>query len=236
MINTQNKSTDSTADKDSSIKLSVTEGRESGLTRPRKVNKALIPNPAVVDTNLAHQHPQPLPKLQSERPQQGVQAIHLPSRNKTVHIATHFDSSSGNEIILWSDVLVVFRGALYLQHGTKVIPFLKGNDFRDLDPLRIACVPEITLDIVLEDAPTDSGTHSPSPQQKPLELPEESPQEVPQTPAVSRGRNPHGHMELAMANYSHMEAPRTDLRGPHICSNNNEDNSVSVSPSRQSVV
>ncbi|KAF9137794.1 hypothetical protein BGX30_009883 [Mortierella sp. GBA39] len=216
MTNTQNKSRDSTADKDSSIRLSVAGDREPGPTRARKANQALTLNPAVVDTNLAHQHPQPIPKLQSERPQQGVQAIHLPSRNKTVHIATHFDSSSGNEIILWSDVLVVFRDALYLQDGTKVIPFLKGNDFRDLDPLRIACVPEVTLDIVLEDAPTDPGTHSPSPQQKPLELLAESPQEVPQTPAVSRGRNPHGHMELAIANYSHMDAPRTDPRGPQL--------------------
>ncbi|KAG9067582.1 hypothetical protein KI688_012367 [Linnemannia hyalina] len=228
MINTQNESGDSTADKDSSIKLSVVPG----LFGLKKSNQTLIPNPAVVDTNLAHQHPQPIPKLRSERPQ-GVQAIHLPSRNKTVHIATHFDSSSGNEIILWSDVLVVFRGALYLQHGTKVIPFLKGDDFRDLDPLRIACVPEVTLDVVLEDAPTDPGTDSPSSQQ--MELLADSPQEVPQTPAVSRGRNPHGHMELALANYSHMEAPRTDLCGPQLCSNNNEDNSVSVSPNRQGV-
>ena len=32
-----------------------------------------------------------------------------------------------------------------------------------------------------------------------------------------------------------MEAPRTDLRGPQFYLNNNEDNSVSVSPSTQSV-
>ncbi|KAG0051643.1 hypothetical protein BGZ89_003460, partial [Linnemannia elongata] len=39
-----------------------------------------------------------------------------------------------NEIALWSDVLAVFRGVLYLQHGTKVIPLLKGNDFREYSP------------------------------------------------------------------------------------------------------
>ncbi|KAF9295593.1 hypothetical protein BGZ88_001826 [Linnemannia elongata] len=215
-------------------------GPESGLKGRTKAKQAPIPNPADVDTIPTHQNPPPIPKLRLERPQQGVQALHLTSRNKTVHIATHFDSFLENEIILWSDVLVVFRGALYLQHGTKVIPFLKGNDFRDLDPVRLACIPEVTLEVVLDDVPTDPGTHSPSSQQKPLELPVEPLQEVPQgvgatTPAVFRGRNPHGHIELAIANYSHMEVPRTGLRGPQLYPNNNDDKSVSVSPSDKSV-
>lgn len=51
------------------------------------------------------------------------------------------------------------------------------------------------------------------------------------TPATCRGRNPHGHMELALANYSHMAVPRTDLFGPQFYPNNSEDNFFSVSPS-----
>ncbi|KAK5809790.1 hypothetical protein F5H01DRAFT_368592 [Linnemannia elongata] len=93
----------------------------------------------------------------------------------------------------------------------KVIPFLKGNDFHDLDPLRLACIPEITLEVVLDDVHTNPGTHSSISQQKPLKLSAELPQEVPQgvavtIPATFRGRNPHGHMELALTNL-HMAAP-----------------------------
>ncbi|KAG0042445.1 hypothetical protein BGZ89_006887, partial [Linnemannia elongata] len=73
-----------------------------------KANQAPISNPAVVDTILTLQHPLSTHKLRPERLQQGVQVIHLPNMNKTVHIATQFDSSFGNEIILWSDFLVVF--------------------------------------------------------------------------------------------------------------------------------
>lgn len=63
--------------------------------------------------------------------QDDIQVIRLASKNRTVHIATHQDPSSGKPIVLWSDVLRVFRDALYLQHGQKVLPFLKGADFEE---------------------------------------------------------------------------------------------------------
>lgn len=69
------------------------------------------------------------------------------------------------------------------------------------------------------------------PQELMLELSQEMPPRVTnenQTLSAS-GRNPHGHMEFALANYSHMEAPRSDLRGPQLYPGDNGDNPVSIS-------
>ncbi|KAG9067516.1 hypothetical protein KI688_012299 [Linnemannia hyalina] len=92
-----------------------------------------------------------------------IQVVRLVGNNsRTVHITTHQDPSSGKHIILWGDILQVFRGALYLQHGKRVLPFMKDSDFRDLDPPRIAAIPGEILDIVIEDSSlVDGGTESP---------------------------------------------------------------------------
>ncbi|KAG0047263.1 hypothetical protein BGZ90_007930, partial [Linnemannia elongata] len=50
---------------------------------PTKANQAPISNTAVVDAVPNHQHPPLIPMLQSETPQQGVQVMHLPNKNKT---------------------------------------------------------------------------------------------------------------------------------------------------------
>lgn len=68
--------------------------------------------------------------MASSTSREGVQAIRLASRNKTVDITTHKDNTTGQEVVLWSDIVMVFRDALYLQYGTKAIPFLKGPDFK----------------------------------------------------------------------------------------------------------
>ncbi|KAF9129953.1 hypothetical protein BGW39_003609 [Mortierella sp. 14UC] len=94
-------------------------------------------------------------------PREGVQVVRLASRNKIVHVATHFDESvgaSGKEIVLWDDVLIVFRDAAYLQHGQRVVPFLKGGDFKNLVPWRIAAIPGAVLDVIIaqEEGQTDT--------------------------------------------------------------------------------
>jgi hypothetical protein len=65
-----------------------------------------------------------------DTPKEGVQVVRLASRNKIVHVATHFDEGANKDIVLWEDILVVFRDAAYVQHGQRVVPFLKGNDFK----------------------------------------------------------------------------------------------------------
>ncbi|KAF9150613.1 hypothetical protein BG015_007545 [Linnemannia schmuckeri] len=96
--------------------------------------------------------------LASSISREGVQAIRLASLNKTVDIATHKDTATGQEVVLWSDIIMVFRNALYLQYGTKAIPFLKGPDFKDLDPFRIVAVPGATLEVVVDDDNDDEST------------------------------------------------------------------------------
>lgn len=67
---------------------------------------------------------------QDDTPKEGVQVVRLASRNKTVQVATHFDEGAKKDIVLWDDILVVFRDAAYIQVGPRVVPFLKGSDFQ----------------------------------------------------------------------------------------------------------
>ncbi|KAF9082302.1 hypothetical protein BGX23_012598 [Mortierella sp. AD031] len=92
--------------------------------------------------------------------QQHFQAVRLvnkdglpaasPSHSNVVHIACHPDPSDGKDIILWDDILAAFKDALQIRYGTRILPFLKGPDFKNLDPLRIAAVPDTILDVVVE--------------------------------------------------------------------------------------
>ena len=67
---------------------------------------------------------------EEDTPKEGVQVVRLESRNKTVQVATHFDEGAKRDIVLWDDILVVFRDAAYIQAGPRVVPFLKGSDFQ----------------------------------------------------------------------------------------------------------
>ncbi|KAG0372269.1 hypothetical protein BGX24_000483 [Mortierella sp. AD032] len=67
----------------------------------------------------------------------------------TIHIVCHLDTSSGKNILLWDDIKAVFGNALYVRSGDLAIPFLKGLDFKNLDPLRIAAIPGLTLNVVV---------------------------------------------------------------------------------------
>ncbi|KAK3824262.1 MAG: hypothetical protein J3R72DRAFT_528789 [Linnemannia gamsii] len=71
------------------------------------------------------------------------------SSTEIIYIAYQPDSSSGRDIILWDDILDVFSNALYVRSGAVALPFLKGPDFKKLDPLRIAAVLGVTLDVVV---------------------------------------------------------------------------------------
>ncbi|KAK3819326.1 MAG: hypothetical protein J3R72DRAFT_529261 [Linnemannia gamsii] len=96
-----------------------------------------------------------LSKLQSKKPQEeGTQAVRVGplGSNKIYYITTHSDPSSSNKsIILWNDILVVYPNALFIQHDTRVIPFLKGKDFKDLEPRRFAAIPSVVLEVVVHD-------------------------------------------------------------------------------------
>ncbi|KAG0289923.1 hypothetical protein BGZ96_006610, partial [Linnemannia gamsii] len=71
------------------------------------------------------------------------------SLSKVFRLARHFDNVSGKDIILWDDVLAAFKDAVHVRSGETVLPFLKGRDLRDLEPLRIVAVPGVTLDVIV---------------------------------------------------------------------------------------
>ncbi|KAF9899220.1 hypothetical protein EC991_009280 [Linnemannia zychae] len=73
-----------------------------------------------------------------------------PTSRRNIHIICHPDASIGKDIILWDDILAVFSTALYVRSGIIALPFLKGSNFKNLDPLRIAAVPGVTLDVVVK--------------------------------------------------------------------------------------
>ncbi|KAK3824264.1 MAG: hypothetical protein J3R72DRAFT_479541 [Linnemannia gamsii] len=73
-----------------------------------------------------------------------------------IYLVCHPDASSGKDILLWDDVLAAFKEeVIHIRSGGVALPFLKGPDFRKLDPLRIAAVPGVTLDVVVRGRPEE---------------------------------------------------------------------------------
>ncbi|KAG0275731.1 hypothetical protein BGZ95_008442 [Linnemannia exigua] len=72
------------------------------------------------------------------------------SQPETFYLACHQDITSGQTFILWDDVLDAFKRVVHVRDGARILPFLKGSDLRNLDPLRIAAVPNVTLSVVVE--------------------------------------------------------------------------------------
>ncbi|KAG0284742.1 hypothetical protein BGZ97_008072, partial [Linnemannia gamsii] len=81
------------------------------------------------------------------------------SLSKVFRFESYFDEVSGKNIILWDDILAAFKDVVHVRLGEKIFPFLKGRDFKTLEPLRIAASPGNTLDIVVavssQETPTD---------------------------------------------------------------------------------
>ncbi|KAF9401062.1 hypothetical protein BGZ76_007617, partial [Entomortierella beljakovae] len=84
---------------------------------------------------------------------QPLRSVSLPNQlsqySKVLQIPTYFDSSIGKDIILWDDILTVFKHASYVRNGACVVPFAKGSGFRNLEPLRIQANQDIIFDIVI---------------------------------------------------------------------------------------
>ncbi|KAG0282072.1 hypothetical protein BGZ97_009155, partial [Linnemannia gamsii] len=146
---------------------------------------------------------------------------------ETLYLVCHPDPSLGKYILLWDDILVAFKDdVVHVRSGAVVLPFLKGSDFKNLDPLRIAAIPGVTLDIVVRaQLGTAKELSLESLQQA---LPDKS-QENNKTNSNSHsaatvaaiatavGRSPAGGLvEEAMQNYTHIDYPANLLprRGP----------------------
>ncbi|KAG0375537.1 hypothetical protein BGX24_008962 [Mortierella sp. AD032] len=139
--------------------------------------------------------------LQGDTPKGHVQAfrsvdksiqprtIPLATPEEVIHVDTQFDPETQKEIVLWDDILLAFKNAELVRQKTKIVPFLKNNDFTVLHPLRIAAVPNTVLDVII-DTPAIDAKGTPSDM----------------TPAV--GGNPqYGCEATAMENYRYIEVP-----------------------------
>ncbi|KAF9118324.1 hypothetical protein BGX30_004654, partial [Mortierella sp. GBA39] len=93
-----------------------------------------------------HSHTQPIRRVDKN---EGAANEQPPATYNILHIACHPDVSSGNDIILWSDILAAFEDVVHVRYGTTILSFLKGPDLQILNPLCIAAVPGATLDVVV---------------------------------------------------------------------------------------
>lgn len=74
-----------------------------------------------------------------DAPEENVQALRaivkstmLPptAEEDIVYIDCLNDPATDKEVILWDDVMLAFNDALHIRHKAKILPFLKGSDFR----------------------------------------------------------------------------------------------------------
>ncbi|KAF9134816.1 hypothetical protein BGW39_005726 [Mortierella sp. 14UC] len=104
----------------------------------------------MLQTNTAHERVQAVRPLYSSNHRFSISSV---PPSDVVYITSHQDTITGKDIVLWNDVLAVFKHASYVRHESKALPFLKGSDFRTLEPYRIVAVPSSILDVVIEGAP-----------------------------------------------------------------------------------
>ncbi|KAF8942544.1 hypothetical protein BGZ47_006362 [Haplosporangium gracile] len=71
--------------------------------------------------------------------------------NDEIHIVCHKDPITRLDVVLWSDILTSFKNAVGVRNGTMSVPFLKGADLKNLEPIRIPAVLDAVLDIVMEE-------------------------------------------------------------------------------------
>ncbi|KAG0379308.1 hypothetical protein BGX24_000931 [Mortierella sp. AD032] len=178
--------------------------------------------------------------LKGDEPEEHIQAIRSFDKNlphTSVPPATpdgiffidcHKDPTTQKLFVLWDDILQTFEDAVQVRHKARIVNFLKGPDFRVLEPRRIVAMPNIVLDVVVCGNLIDKETASlevepkeeevfPSP--PPLEEEWNEEGDVPvrnivvsqESTSTSR-RNPvYGLEEEAMDNYSHIDPVEADI-------------------------
>ncbi|KAG0271751.1 hypothetical protein BGZ95_000398 [Linnemannia exigua] len=87
------------------------------------------------------------------------QDFRIESTSKIHTIQTRLDKS-GQFIVLWQDVQVVFKNAEFALDAGIVVPFLADDDFKLINPRRIIYRPGVVLDVVVE-CPASANSMSP---------------------------------------------------------------------------
>ncbi|KAF9900240.1 hypothetical protein EC991_007693 [Linnemannia zychae] len=131
--------------------------------------------------------------MEPEEHVQGFRAVHKTYKPSTVtyvdpddviHIDCNTDPNTQEEFILWDDIQQVFEDALFVRQRTKMVPFVKGSDYRPLEPRRIVAVPGVVLDVIVGgDLEALTKVASPHQHSFPQELPKPGlPLTTPPTP------------------------------------------------------
>jgi hypothetical protein len=50
--------------------------------------------------------------------------------DEIIYVDCHVDPATQKEFVLWDDILQAFGDAVQVRHQSKVVPYLKGSDFR----------------------------------------------------------------------------------------------------------
>ncbi|KAF9900243.1 hypothetical protein EC991_007696 [Linnemannia zychae] len=159
---------------------------------------------------------------------QAFRSVHKSQRPSTVavvdpddiaYIDCHPDpDNSQKSFILWGDIKQAFESALFVRDSkAKILPFVKGKDYRRLEPRRIVAVPGVVLDVVVggelttvEISSLPRTVQGLSITNHPQQSSSSTPRNPPQQPSSSSPRNPaYGLEEEAMQNYNHIEPPET---------------------------
>ncbi|KAF9357778.1 hypothetical protein BGX26_003086 [Mortierella sp. AD094] len=68
-----------------------------------------------------------------------------------VNITPKYDNVSGQYVVLWSEILLVYKNARCVMHGGRALSFLMDGNFEELKPSRISAYPNVILDVVLDE-------------------------------------------------------------------------------------
>ncbi|KAF9130649.1 hypothetical protein BGX30_013408, partial [Mortierella sp. GBA39] len=119
--------------------------------------------------------------LQGDSPQDQIQALRsvkrgippnsIPPANldDIYYVDTLLDPDTQKEVVFWDDIVQAFDHAVQVRHKARVVTFLRGKDHTILEPRRIAAIPDIVLDVVV-DTPVTDNVEVASPQVRQLEL------------------------------------------------------------------
>ncbi|KAK3817145.1 MAG: hypothetical protein JOS17DRAFT_778531 [Linnemannia elongata] len=69
------------------------------------------------------------------------------------NIDCYTDPDTNKDFIYWEDIQQAFEKALFVRNKTKMLPFVRGKDYRALEPRRIEAAPDVVLDVVVGDTP-----------------------------------------------------------------------------------
>jgi hypothetical protein len=71
-----------------------------------------------------------LQAVRSVNKNQPLTSITPPSADDTIYLEYHLHPDTQKPFLLWDDVLQAFEGAVHVRHQVKILPFLKGEDYR----------------------------------------------------------------------------------------------------------